>query len=555
MSVPYRELTTLGDLVSRGAVRVPERTALVVSDQRATYAELERRTRDIARSLVGLGVGLGDRVALLMPNSLLFLEVLFACARIGAVAVPINARFRSVELRHVVPDAGAKVLVTSDLVEDAVSFADRIVEAFPDVADGEGSLERPLSIGAAPVLQHVVMLGDTERAGFLSRQAFVDAGRDVDAARVDAAGDRVSLRDPAIIFYTSGTTALPKGCTLSHEAVSRQGLDTARRQGYRDGDVLFSPLPMFHTGCTQALIAVLQVDGTYLSMTRVDGEQGLRMLVEERATLMFTAFPAITEGVLGAAGYAPELLRDVRVLFHIGTPDQLRGLQARVPATTKVITGFGMTEFAGSVCVGDPDDPIEHRVHPGRPLAGAEFLVRDLASGSPAEPGVDGELFARGPTVFSGYHGRTDLTEAAFDPEGWYRTGDLGMVDENGLLRFRGRLKDMLKIGGENVGAIEIESHLESHPDILLASVVGVPDERLGEVAVAFVELRAGADLSAADVIAHCDGAIASFKVPRYVRFVTEWPMSATKIAKDPLRERILNELGTDEQPLGATPS
>jgi acyl-CoA synthetase (AMP-forming)/AMP-acid ligase II len=183
-------------------------------------------------------------------------------------------------------------------------------------------------------------------------------------------------------------------------------------------------------------------------------------------------------------------------------------------------------------------------VHPGRPLAGAEFLVRDLVTGEPAAPGVDGELFARGPTVFSGYHGRADLTEAAFDVGGWYRTGDLGMVDENGLLRFRGRLKDMLKIGGENVGAIEIESHLESHPDILLASVVGVPDDRLGEVAVAFVELRPGVTLRESDVIAHCEGRIASFKVPHHVRFVTEWPMSATKIAKDPLRVQILEDLG-----------
>ena len=539
-----RELTTLGDLVVRGAGRVPDRTALVVSDERCTYRALEQRTRDLARSLLGLGIGHRDRVALLMPNSRLFLEVVFACARIGAVAVPINARFRSVELRHVVPDAGARLLITSDLVEDAVSFSDRIVEAFPAIEASEGSVDAPLTLDDAPILRQVLMLGATRRQGFLSQEDFESVGRMVDPARVDAAGDRVSLRDPAIIFYTSGTTALPKGCTLSHEAVTRQGLDTARRQGYRDGDVLFSPLPMFHTGCTQALIAVMQVDGTYLSMTRVDGELGLRMIVDEQATLMFTAFPAITEGVLAAADYSPALLDDVRVLFHIGTPDQLRGLQERVPEATRVITGFGMTEFAGSVCVGDPSDPLEHRVHPGRPLAGAEFLVRDLVTGGPAAPGVDGELFARGPTVFSGYHGRPDLTAAAFDLDGWYRTGDLGMVDEHGLLRFRGRLKDMLKIGGENVGAIEIESHLESHSDILLASVVGVPDERLGEVAVAFVELRAGASMTVADVVAHCEGAIASFKVPRHVRFVTEWPMSATKIAKDPLRARILSELG-----------
>ena len=540
----YRELTTVGDLVVRGSVRAPDRTALVVSDERVTYAELEARTRRIARSLIGLGVRRGDRVALLMPNSLAFLELEFACLRIGAIAVPVNARFRSVELRHVVPDAGARLLITSDLVEDAVSYADRIVEAFPDVATSGGgdAADRPMSVEGAPALRHVLMYGATERPGFLTRAAFDALADAVGPDEVDRVGAGVALADQAVIFYTSGTTALPKGCALSHEAITRQGLETARRQGYRDGDVLFSPLPMFHTGCTQAMIAVLDVTGTYVSQTRVDGPAGLQAIIDEGATLLFTAFPAITEGLLAAPGYRPELFADVRVLFHIGTPDQLRGLQARIPESTRVITGFGMTEFAGSVCIGDPRDPIEARVHPGRPIEGAEFRVLDLATGEPAAPGVDGELLARGPTVFAGYHGRPDLTEAAFDAEGWFRTGDLAMMDEGGLLRFRGRLKDMLKIGGENVGAIEIESYLESHPDVLLASVVGVPDDRLGEVAAAFVQLHDGASLSEADVVGYCEGSIASFKVPRYVRFVTEWPMSATKILKDPLRQRMLDE-------------
>lgn len=542
----YRELTTVGDLIVRGSVRAPDRDALVVSDERLTYAGLEARTRHLARALLGLGIQRGDRVALLMPNSLAFLEMEFACLRIGAVAVPVNARFRSVELRHVVPDAGARLLVTSDLVEDAVSYADRIVEAFPDVptCGGGDAVDRPLDVAGAPALRHVLMMGATERPGFLGRAAFEALADGVPPDDVDRAGARVALADQAVIFYTSGTTALPKGCALSHEAITRQGLETARRQGYRDGDVLFSPLPMFHTGCTQAMIAVLQVDGTYLSQTRVDGVAGLRTIVDEGATLLFTAFPAITEGLLAAPDYRPELFRDVRVLFHIGTPDQLRGLQARVPESTRVVTGFGMTEFAGSVCIGDPEDPLDDRVHPGRPIEGAEFRVVDLATGQPAAPDVDGELLARGPTVFAGYHGRPDLTEAAFDAEGWFRTGDLAMMDAQGLLRFRGRLKDMLKIGGENVGAIEIESYLESHPDVLLASVVGVPDERLGEVAAAFVQLHPGATLSEQDVVAYCEGAIASFKVPRHVRFVTEWPMSATKILKDPLRTRMLDELG-----------
>ena len=545
----FRSLHTMGDVLVRGALTHPDRDAVVLTEGRRTYAALHQEARRLAAGLLRLGIERGDRVGVLMPNSLAYLEVEFACMLVGAVVVPINSRFRSVELRHVIPDSGIRVLFVSDPVDGTVSYIDRLLESLPGIANHPdvNDLDRRLDLPEAAALGHIVVMGATSRPGFVGQDRFDDAAAEIDIHEVEARRQSVALRDPAIIFYTSGTTALPKGCVLSHEAVVRQGLDAGERLGYRDGDVVFSPLPMFHASCTQVLLAILQRVGTYLSMAHFDPEEGLRIIEREGATVLFPAFPAVTDGLMNAPSFGPESFRRVRTLFHIATPDQLRLLQAKLPDTT-VVTAFGMTEFAGSVTIADPDDPLERRVLQGRPLPGTEVVIHDLVHGTPLPAGAEGEIVARGPTAFSGYHGDPQKTAASFSEGGWYRTGDLGVIDDAGYLRFLGRIKDMLKIGGENVGAIEIESHLEAHPSVGLASVVGVPDDRYGEVAAAFIELRPGASATQEDLIGHCRGQIASFKVPRYVRFVTEWPMSATKVRKADLRARIAEELGVSPQ-------
>lgn len=540
----YRRFSTVGDLLVQGAVETPDRDALVMPEGRRTYAALLARSTSLARSFLALGIQRGDRVGLLMPNCLGFLEVVFACSLIGAVAVPINSRFRSVELRHVVPNAGVRLLFVSDIVEDHVSYIDRVEETFPDLAGQAGGVDDRLVLDAAPELERVVILGTTTRPGFTSQQQLDALAERVDPEQVDHARSGVALRDPVIIFYTSGTTSLPKGCVLSHEAMVRQGAITGDRLGMVDGDVVFSPLPMFHTGCTQVLLAVLDRAGTYVSMTYFDAAEGLAMIEREQATVLFPAFTAITDGLMNAPDYHPDSFARARVLFHIATLDQLRLLQDRLPHTA-VVTGFGMTEFAGSLAIGDPADPLEHRVLPGRALPGAELEIRDPDDGRVLPAGVEGEIVARGPTMFSGYHGDPARTAEVLTADGWYRTGDLGQLTEDGLLRFNGRLKDMLKVGGENVGAVEIESFLETHPAVALAQVVGLPDDRLGEVPVAFLELRAGMAATEQDIIDFCRGSIAGFKVPRHVRFVTEWPMSATKVRKPDLRDRLAEEFGT----------
>ncbi len=546
----YREVCTGGDLLVRGADIAPDRTAIAFPGERRTYAELLDNAVAAARSLHGLGVGAGDRVGILMPNSLDYLEVWFGTLLLGAVLVPVNSRFRSRELRHVVPDADLAVVVVADEV-GVIAFTERMTHAFPGLAEqAEAADGAPLSLPGAPALRHVVDLTSTGAPGFLPADRWRKAGDQVAAEVVADAAAQVALRDPATIFYTSGTTSLPKGCVLSHEAMVRQGQETAVRMDVRRGDVMFSPLPMFHSACSQPLFAMLWSVGTYCNMATFDPAVGLRMIAEEEATVLYTAFPPITDGLVDHPDFDPEPFRRVRSVFTVAPPTQLRELEGKLPGS-KVVTAFGMTEVAGSIAMADPRDPQELRMRPGRPLRGAEVevhLIDDPLTAAP--PGVEGEIVCRGVTLFSHYHGLEEKTAEVMDADGWFHTGDLGVITAEGLLEFRGRLKDMLKIGGENVAAIEIESHITAHPQVRLAAVVGLPDDRLGEVAVAYVEPMPGATLTPEAIVDWCRDEIASFKVPRHVAIIEEWPMSATKIRKVDLRDRAADEFaGVD--PLG----
>jgi fatty-acyl-CoA synthase len=259
---------------------------------------------------------------------------------------------------------------------------------------------------------------------------------------------------------------------------------------------------------------------------------------------MFPAFPTITLQLLNHPRYTPDAFRRVRVMLNVGPPEELRLMQSRMPHTVQ-LTAFGMTECGGSVALSDPGDSIELRSNcSGFALPGDEIQVRDPETGAVLPHGQRGEIVVRGRGVFAGYHNDPAKTAASFHADGWFRTGDLGELDAEGRLAFRGRLKDMLKVGGENVAAVEIEGFLATHPAVNLAQVVGLPDEKYGEVPVAYVELKTGQSATEQEIIEFCRGEIASFKIPRLVRFVDGWPMGATKILKYELRARLLAEFG-----------
>lgn len=541
MGPASERVLTVAGLIERAARRHPDADAIVFPHDRQTYAELQRSALDVARSLTALGIGEGDAVGTLMPNCLEFVHAMLGTAMVGALFVPVNARLAPREIGYVVPDSGMAVLLTTDVVDEHVDYVGRLVEAFPELGAARPGTTPELA--GAPGLRHVVMLGSRDDApGLLPRAPFHALGRDVspEAARSRAAA--VTADTPYIMMYTSGTTAQPKGCPLTNESVVRLGTAVSDEVfGLTPADRMWNPLPMFHVSAQAELVAVLNAAACYVSMTHFTPDAALELIERERVTLMFPAYPTLTGPLLHHPSYRPDTFARVRALLTVGPPDLLRGYQEMLPHTVH-ISCYGSTECGGIAVMGRLDDPIEDRLTSGKPFDGIEMQVRDPLTGDELAPGVTGVLHVRGFNLFLGYHNDPHKTAESIDPEGWFDTGDLASVDERGNLVFRGRTKDTLKVGGENVGCLELETYLLSHPDIVIAAVVGVPDPRYDEVPAAFVEVRAGADLAEQDVIDFCRSGMARFKIPRYVRFTAEWPMSATKIQKFRLRDRLLAE-------------
>jgi acyl-CoA synthetase (AMP-forming)/AMP-acid ligase II len=321
----------------------------------------------------------------------------------------------------------------------------------------------------------------------------------------------------------------------------------AERWELTSDERFWNPLPMFHMGGVFPLLAHMHVGATVVTMTHFEPGLALRQLEEERITFAYPTFPVITQALIHHPDFDRTDLGAVRLVNDTGPPETLRAVQERF-APAPVVTLFGMTEACGGVSWSAPGDPHEKRMTTGGlPLRGVDVRIVDPGPDEELPAGERGEITYRSPGLFERYHNDPELTADSMRG-GWFHSGDLGTVDTDGRLTFIGRLKDMLKVGGENVAAVEIEAYLGTHPGVLIAQVVGIPDERYGEVPAAFVELAPGHDASEEELIEYCRGRIARFKVPRHVRFVTEWPMSASKVQKFRLRDQLLEEPAAGER-------
>ncbi len=539
MQRPWIEVTTLGDLVDRQASQ-SDAVALVFPDSRSTYPQLAELSDGFARSLRGAGIGPGDKVGILMPNNLDYVLALIGAAKLGAIGVPVNGRFKTHELTHVVSHADVKVLLTAAGPAGTVDYPALLAEVFTDLA---GQDPRALALSAAPLLRQIVDLGGTS-VGMLTREQFEAGGQVIDQEEVEDLQVRVRVRDVALLMYTSGTTARPKGCLISHEAVVRQGRSVAlTRFLLTPEDRFWDPLPLFHCGGLVPMIGCFSAGARYCHAGHFDPDVALRMLEDERVTVAYPAFETIWFGVLNHPRFKQAELSSIRVIQNICVPERLAQFEALMPWAAQV-TSYGSTECATNLTLPLPDDPYEVRINTlGHPVDGMEVKVVDPETGERKPVNEVGELCFRGYSRFEGYYKDPELTAKTIDPDGFFHTGDLVSEDADGRLRYAGRLKDMLKVGGENVSAIEVEAFLAGNPEIEIVQVVGADDARYGEVPAAFVQLRAGSPATEQDVIDYCVGQIATFKVPRYVRFVTDWPMSGTKIQKFRLREQLAEEL------------
>lgn len=530
--------TSYPDLLRTGAARSPQVEALVFSDDRLSYAELLSRAERRAQELLALGVGPGDRIGVLMPNAPAIVELFVAAGMVGATFVPINTRFKARELGHVITDAALRALFTTDVVDEHVNFTTLLYEALPGLAEADPAF--PLALACAPELRAVVLVGERGAPGVLSGPALRALGQQADFVTPERTS---GPDDIALLLYTSGTTAHPKGCMLTHRAILLDAEGIAERFAIPPGERWWDPLPMFHAGALMLMTGCFVAGATFISMPRFDLDEAFTLIERERPAVLYPLFPTITTSLMHDPRFASVDRSDWRVVVNVAPVDVQRQIQtAFAPAT--LMSAYGITELCGTVIFSELDDPLEARLRTcGRPLPGFEIKVVDPETGAELPPGERGELIGRGPSRFVGYFRNDDQTRAAIDDDGFFHTGDLCSKDTENRIEFHGRLKDMLKVGGENVAAIEIESYLATHPAVKVAQVVGIPDPRLIEVPAAFIELIPGASATDQDIIEYCRGSVAGFKVPRVVRFVDEWPMSATKIQKFSLRDKLITEL------------
>jgi fatty-acyl-CoA synthase len=536
------EATTLGDLLDRQAARTGA-DVVRLPGCAITYSALAAEADHVARGLLALGIGSGDNVGLMLPTGVSFLAALFGIAKLGAVPVPINLRFRHVELAHVVRQAQLRAMLVAGALPGAPDFGALLTEVFDDLAAQPATA---LRLAQAPALRHVVTLIGEGPPGFLSRATFDAGAATIAGAAVQDAQESVCVADVGIIMYTSGTTSHPKGAMLSHEALTRQAQALAETR-YRLGpdDRMWTPLPLFHIGGTIALLATMYGGGTFCHPGHFTADVALDQLERERCTVAFVPFEPVWTPVLNHQRFPETDLSALRMIQCGGPPEAIRWAQERTPWAV-CVPGTGMTEAASYTALGSADDPLEKRLTThGRPLAGMQVRIVDPETGDDVTAGERGEVLFRGFARTLGYFREPELTAVAIDADGWFHSGDVGTLDADGYFTWVSRLKDMLKVGGENVAAAEIEDHLAKHPGVAVVQVVSVPDGRLTEVAAAFVEPAPGVEApSEQELIRFCFGQIASFKVPRYVRFVDEWPMSGTKIRKFVLRDRMREELG-----------
>ena len=533
--------TPVGDLLLRSATRYPDRDALVFPGERYSFAELWQRASAVARGLLGLGVRRGQHVGLLARNSVEYAEGLFGIALLGAVVIPVNARHKTTELRYIIENGDLVALLTTASGQSAyLDFAGLLGQALPSLAAAEDPLA--LRLAEAPRLRTIVALAGPATAGILSREAFGRIAGTITDLELHHARNRTRLRDPAMILYTSGTTANPKGCVLSHEAMVRGPLHRARhRFGTGNADVTWGAGPLYHVGCLSPFLGSIGAGGTYLTDAHFDPGRAITLMSAEKANVAFPWFPAIMQPLLDHPDFDQKALKHLQSIMVIGPRPMIEQVQQTFP-DAEMIAACGMTESAGIYALSDRGETmLERSQAQGKAAPGIELRIIDIVTGEDVPDGTMGEILVRGYCVMTEYYKDPEKSAQALDADGWLHTGDLYTRTPDSRVIFHGRLKDMLKVGGENVATIEVESFLCAHPAVRMASVIGRPDPHLDEVPVAFVELDEGQSVTAAELREFCIGKISTYKIPAEIFFLTagEWPMSTTKIDKRGLRARL----------------
>ena len=543
------EEITVGEFFTRTVSRHPDREACIFchSGERWTWSQLSQKVDQLAAGLLALGVYKGDRVGIWSPNKPEWVLAQFATARIGAILVNINPAYQRAELQYALVKVGVKVLITAESFKTS-NYLEMLNDLIPELATCKPNY---LSSSKFPLLSHIIQIGDTSNSGMFCFEEIVEKGTTANLARIDGISRRLFPDESINLQFTSGTTGAPKAATLTHRNIVNNARFVAKSMKLTQKDRLCIPVPLYHCfGMVLGNLACVAGGTTMVFPGEgFDPIETLQALNAERCTgvhgvpTMFSAMLNLTEfnnydlrslrtGIMAGAPCPIELMRDVVSKMHLD----------------EMTIAYGMTETSPVSFHSAVDDPIERRVSTvGRIQPHVEARVVNK-SGEVLKIGKQGELHTRGYLVMRGYWNDPERTAESIDSDGWMHTGDLATIDADGYCNIVGRVKDMIIRGGENVYPREIEEFLLSHPEIQDVQVFGVPDKKYGEQICAWIIPMIGKKLSLDDVRSYCDGQIAHYKIPKYVKVVSEFPMTVTgKPQKFLMRESMTEELGLEQ--------
>jgi len=532
---------TVGRLLDLVTERRPRDDALVYVDRglRYSYAEFNEVVERCARALMALGLEKGDHVAVWGQNVPEWVTLQFATGKMGAVLVTINPAYEANELKYVLEQSDAAALFLTRGVKGA-DFVEILQEAVPDLAEVE---EGELSVEGLPHLKHVVLIGEgaEDSPGIMGYEEFIERAEEVSAEELGERQDSLEADEVINMQYTSGTTGFPKGVQLTHANIVKNAFYIGGCMELGPEDRVCIPVPFFHCfGCVLGTLNTVTHEGTMVPVEQFDAEEVLQAVHKERCTALL-GVPTMFIAELEHENYGEYDTSSLRTGIMAGSPcpEEVMKQVVNDMGADEITIAYGQTESSPVITQTRTDDPIERRVSTvGRKLPDVEVKLVDVDTGEEIGMGEQGDLCTRGYHVMKGYYKMPDKTAEVIDEVGWLHTGDLAVMDEDGYFKITGRADDMIIRGGENIYPREIEEFLYTHPEISDVQVYGVPDEKYGERVAAAIIKKKDASLTEEDVKEYCRENISHYKVPEYVDFVEEYPMTASgKIQKYKLRE------------------
>ena len=535
----------VGELLTLLARDYPDHEALIYPDRalRFDFSQLEWMSRKVARGLMDLGVDAGDRVALWAPNVPEWVVLQFALAKIGAILVTVNTSLRAAEIEFLLKQSESSTLITVAGFRD-VDYVETIHELLPELRRSE---EGALHSTKLPFLRRVIYIGEEHPEGMIRYDSLLDRSENISDELLDSHIAAQDLDTVINMQYTSGTTGFPKGVMLTNRNIVNNAYWLGEGLALTPSDKLCVPVPFFHCfGCVIGVLGAYTHASALVPLVTFDPLRALQYIESERCTTLF-GVPTMFIAELEQLDYHNLDMSSLRTGIMAGAlcPEPLMRRVMERMHLTELAIAYGLTEASPGITVTPRDDSVELRTQTvGLALPHVEVKIIDPATGDECPSGVAGELCCRGYNVMKGYYNNPKATAEAIDSDGWLHTGDQATRDDKGYFRITGRIKELIIRGGENIAPREIEDLLRGNPKILDVYVYGMPDKRLGEEVAAAIKLKTGETATVDDIREFCDGRIARFKIPRLIRFVDSFPMTASgKVQKFKLREIHVAEL------------